>query len=92
MPDGVIAALEAMAAAEKQPIMGNGGPVFEWGPGITILDMDKGPIMWTIQNKMHTRGLSLRRTMKLETVPLKPFLKKRKIKSPKPKEQHEMTA
>jgi hypothetical protein len=33
MPDGVIAAVEDMAAVERQPIMGNGGPVIEWIPG-----------------------------------------------------------
>jgi hypothetical protein len=45
MPDGVIAAVEAMAAAEEQPIMGNSGPVFEWSPGVTIVDEDKPPIL-----------------------------------------------
>jgi len=38
MPDGVIAAVEAMAVAERQPVMANGGPVFEWSPGITIMN------------------------------------------------------
>jgi hypothetical protein len=33
VPDGVIAAVEAMAAAEEQPIMGISGPVFEWSQG-----------------------------------------------------------
>jgi hypothetical protein len=43
MPDGVIATVEAMAAAEKQPLLGNGGPTFEWSPGISIL--------WTMMKK-----------------------------------------
>jgi hypothetical protein len=30
MPNGVIAAVEAMAAAEQQPMLGHGGPAFEW--------------------------------------------------------------
>jgi hypothetical protein len=38
MPDGVIAAVEAMAEAQEQPLLNNGGPVFEWSPGITIAD------------------------------------------------------
>jgi hypothetical protein len=40
MPDGVIAAVEAMAEAGNQPIMKHGDPVFEWSPGITIVDDD----------------------------------------------------
>jgi hypothetical protein len=38
MPDGVIAAVEAMAAEQDQPLLNNGGPVFEWSPGIPITD------------------------------------------------------
>jgi hypothetical protein len=43
MPDGVIAAVEAMAKAEQQPLLSNGGPVFEWSPGIVIIDEDDEP-------------------------------------------------
>jgi hypothetical protein len=45
IPDGVIATVEAMAEAEEQPLMGNGGPEFEWSQGIPILDEDHVPIM-----------------------------------------------
>jgi hypothetical protein len=41
MPDGVIAAVEAMAASEHQPLLENGGPIFEWSPGIAIEDEDE---------------------------------------------------
>jgi hypothetical protein len=37
--------MEAMAVAEEQPIMGNSGPVFEWSPGVTIVDEDEPPIL-----------------------------------------------
>jgi hypothetical protein len=44
MPDGVIAAVEAMAKAEQQPLLvSNGGRVFEWSPGIGIIDEDDEP-------------------------------------------------
>jgi hypothetical protein len=43
MPGGIIAAVEAIAAAEEQPIMGNSGPVFEWSLGVTIVDEDEPP-------------------------------------------------
>jgi hypothetical protein len=45
MPNGVIEAVEAMGAREKQPIMGNGGPAFEWSPGIAIVDPDGAPLI-----------------------------------------------
>ena len=38
MPDGVIAAVEAMALEQVQPLIGNTGPIFEWSPGILIQD------------------------------------------------------
>ena len=34
-----------MAAAENQPLMGNGGPAFEWSPGIAIQDDHQVPIL-----------------------------------------------
>jgi hypothetical protein len=45
IPDGVIAAVEAVAAVEEQPIMGNSGPVFKWSPGVTIVDEGEPPIL-----------------------------------------------
>jgi hypothetical protein len=43
MPDRVIAAVEAMAEEQEQPLLNNGGPIFEWSPGITIADEAEGP-------------------------------------------------
>jgi hypothetical protein len=43
MPDGVIAAVEAMAARDEQPLLGYGAPVFEGSPGIVI--EDEAPIV-----------------------------------------------
>jgi hypothetical protein len=43
MPDGVIATVEAMAAEQNQAILGNEGPIFEWSPGIVILDEHETP-------------------------------------------------
>jgi hypothetical protein len=45
MPDGVIATVEAMAAEQNQAILENGGPFFEWSPGIAILDEEEAPII-----------------------------------------------
>jgi hypothetical protein len=45
MTNSVKAAVEAMAAAEHQPIMGNRGPVFKWSPDITIVDEDEPPLI-----------------------------------------------
>jgi hypothetical protein len=42
MPDGVIAAVKAMAEEQERPLLNNGGPVFEWSPGITIADKAEG--------------------------------------------------
>jgi hypothetical protein len=44
-PDGVIAAVEAMAEAQEQPVFENGTPVFEWSPGIAIADEHVPPII-----------------------------------------------
>ena len=45
MPDGVVAAVEAMAANEQQPIVGHGAPFFEWAPGVPIEDEPEGQIV-----------------------------------------------
>jgi hypothetical protein len=45
MPDGVIAAVELMAATENQPLVGPGAPLFEWSPGVAILDEEPEPII-----------------------------------------------
>jgi hypothetical protein len=45
MPEGVIAAVEAMAEAEDQPSIGPGGPLFEWAPGVPIEDDIDVPIL-----------------------------------------------
>jgi hypothetical protein len=45
MPDGVIAAVEAMAEADHQPLLGHGAPIFEWSPGIPIEDVNNEPVM-----------------------------------------------
>jgi hypothetical protein len=45
MPDGVIATVEAMAAAQSQAIRENEGLVFEWSPGITIEDENEAQII-----------------------------------------------
>jgi hypothetical protein len=45
MPDGVIAAVEAMAEAQEQPVFENGTLVFEWSPGIAIADEHVPPII-----------------------------------------------
>jgi hypothetical protein len=42
MSDGIIAAVEAMAEEQEQPLLNNGGPVFEWIPWITIADEAEG--------------------------------------------------
>ncbi len=38
IPDYVIERVEEMAKKEKQPKMRNGAPLFEWAPGIPIID------------------------------------------------------
>jgi hypothetical protein len=38
MPDGVITTVERMAQNENQPLLGQGAPLFEWSPGVTIED------------------------------------------------------
>ena len=45
IPHGVIATVEAMAIGDDQPLMGNGGPAFEWSPGIAIADEQHVPIL-----------------------------------------------
>jgi hypothetical protein len=45
MPEGVIAAVEAMVKAEDQPIIGPGGPLFEWAQGVPIKDDIEVPIL-----------------------------------------------
>jgi hypothetical protein len=41
VPDYVIDRVEEMAAREKQPVMTNGHPIFEWRPGVPALDKDE---------------------------------------------------
>jgi hypothetical protein len=41
VPDYVIDRVETMAEGEGQPIMTNGHPIFEWSPGVPILDEDE---------------------------------------------------
>jgi hypothetical protein len=38
VPDYVIDRVEEMATKEKQPVMTNGHPIFEWRPGVPVLD------------------------------------------------------
>jgi hypothetical protein len=38
MPDGIIATVEQMALEQQQPIVGHGAPLFEWTPGVPIID------------------------------------------------------
>jgi hypothetical protein len=45
MAGNVIATVEAMAAAEHQPIKGNSGIVIKWSPRTTIVDEDKPPLI-----------------------------------------------
>jgi hypothetical protein len=45
MPDRVIAAVELMAAAENQPLVGQGAPLFEWSPGVAIIDEEPTQII-----------------------------------------------
>lgn len=40
MPDHVIQRVEAIALRDKQQLMNSGSPVFEWGPGGLIPDLD----------------------------------------------------
>jgi hypothetical protein len=40
VPDYVLDRVEEMATSEKQPVMTNGHPIFEWRPGIPVLDED----------------------------------------------------
>jgi hypothetical protein len=40
IPDYIIDRVEALAEGERQPIMTNGHPIFEWSPGVPILDED----------------------------------------------------
>ena len=41
IPDYVIDRVEELARQEKQPVMTNGHPIFEWSPGVPILDEDE---------------------------------------------------
>ena len=41
MPDGVVEAVERMALAKQQPLIGNGAPLFEWSPGVIINDNEE---------------------------------------------------
>jgi hypothetical protein len=45
MPEGVIAAVENMAEAEEQLIIGPGGPLFKWARGIPMEDDVEVPIL-----------------------------------------------
>jgi hypothetical protein len=45
MPDGVIAAVENMARAEQQPLIGQGAPLFKWSPRVEIQDLIEAPIL-----------------------------------------------
>jgi hypothetical protein len=60
IPDGVIATVEAMVAAEAkdQPLMGNGGPAFEWSEGIPILDENNvdAPSILAHEGNDHEQG------------------------------------
>ncbi len=38
MPDGIIATVERMALDQQQPVVGHGAPLFEWTPGVPIID------------------------------------------------------
>ena len=40
MPDGVVATVEQMAQAKQQPLLGYGAPLFEWSPGVGIIDQE----------------------------------------------------
>ena len=40
MPDVVINRVEELAKLEKQPLLNNGAPIFEWQPGVPIEDDD----------------------------------------------------
>ena len=44
MPNGVIATVERMALAEQQPLAGHGAPLFEWAPGVEIMDKLNAPV------------------------------------------------
>jgi hypothetical protein len=46
MPDGVIATVEEMARNEQQPLIGHGAPLFEWSPGIAIVDLIEDPLLY----------------------------------------------
>ena len=41
MPDGVMAAVEQMAAEQEQQIFDRDGPKFEWSPGFLITEQDE---------------------------------------------------
>jgi hypothetical protein len=45
MPDGVVAAVERMAQDESQPLIGQGGPLFEWSPVVPIEEDAQAPIL-----------------------------------------------
>jgi hypothetical protein len=56
MPDGVIAAVEGMAQYKQQPLIGQGPPIFEWGPGILIVDDIAVPILQDDDNVHNDNG------------------------------------
>lgn len=50
MPNGVIATVEHIALAEQQPLAGYGAPLFEWAPGVEIMDEMNVPVPQDEQN------------------------------------------
>jgi hypothetical protein len=45
MPNGVMEAVENMVQDEQQPLVGHRAPLFEWTPGVPILEEVKLPIL-----------------------------------------------
>jgi hypothetical protein len=45
MPDGIIATVERMVLDQEQPIVGHGAPLFEWAPGVAIIDNVEEPAL-----------------------------------------------
>ena len=40
IPDSVTEISEELSSGEKIPLLQNGGPIFEWAPGVPIDDKD----------------------------------------------------
>ena len=52
MPNGIIATVERMVLAEQQPLVGYGAPLFEWAPGVEMVEELIVPVFQDEHNKV----------------------------------------